>query len=169
MQRFGIRVGARALIVENEAVLLVEFHDETGLHYNLPGGGVNPDESVIEALRREVKEEVAAEIEVGPLIYVIEYEPHRNAYWAGSIHKLSLIFECRLSGDARPRMPEAPDLNQTAVKWIPLAILESVELLPHLADRIRKYANSRTVDAIFLEEPIAPEKAQRYTAAINDQ
>jgi len=51
-----IRVGARALVVENESVLLVEFNDETGLHYNLPGGGVEPGESVIEALEREVRE-----------------------------------------------------------------------------------------------------------------
>ena len=52
-----VRVSARALIVEEGCVLLVEFDDETGLHYNLPGGGTRPGESVIEALKREAREE----------------------------------------------------------------------------------------------------------------
>jgi len=45
--QFHIRVRACALIIENDSVLLVEFLDESGLHYNLPAGGVEPGESVI--------------------------------------------------------------------------------------------------------------------------
>ena len=37
---YPIRVRASALIIQNDAILLVEFDDENGLHYNLPGGGV---------------------------------------------------------------------------------------------------------------------------------
>jgi ADP-ribose pyrophosphatase YjhB (NUDIX family) len=150
------------LIVESESVLLVEFDDETGLHYNLPGGGVDPGESIIEALQREVREEASVNIEVGPLLFAVEYEPNRNSCWASSIHTLSLIFNCRLSKGARPQMPDRPDVNQTAVKWIKLSELESVELLPHIADRITAYSRNRTIDRVFLEEPIAPGKIQRY-------
>ena len=42
---YPIRVRACALLIQDDAVLLVEFKDEYGLHYNLPAGGVEPGES----------------------------------------------------------------------------------------------------------------------------
>lgn len=36
----NIRVSVRAVIVRDGAILLSEYDDENGLHYNLPGGGV---------------------------------------------------------------------------------------------------------------------------------
>ena len=157
-----IRVGARALIVENESVLLIEFDDETGLHYNLPGGGVDPGESVIEALEREAREEASVNIKVGRLAFIVEYEPTRNSFWDGSQHTLSLVFESRLCKDSTPRMSDEPDPNQTAVRWIPLSELETVELLPHIGDRIIKYCADGNRYPILLEEPIRPEKVKRY-------
>jgi ADP-ribose pyrophosphatase YjhB (NUDIX family) len=157
-----IRVSARALIIENEAILLVEFDDETGLHYNLPGGGVEPGESLVEALEREAREEASVDIEVGPLVFVVEYEPNRNAFWASSDPALSLIFDCRLSTAIQPRLSDQPDPNQTAVKWIELSKLETVELLPHLSDQILEYVDSGETKRVFWEEPINPERVQRY-------
>ena len=43
---YPIRVKAGALIIENKTVLLIEYFDENGLHYNLPGGGVEARESI---------------------------------------------------------------------------------------------------------------------------
>lgn len=37
---YHIRVRAGAVIIENNSILLIEFQDERGLHYNLPAGGV---------------------------------------------------------------------------------------------------------------------------------
>jgi 8-oxo-dGTP diphosphatase len=159
---YPIRVGARAIIIEQDSILLVECEDATGLHYNLPGGGVEAGESIVGALRREVREEASAEIEVGSLLFVIEYEPNRNAGWAGSTPVLSLIFDCQLSKNAQPALPEKPDAYQTGVKWIKLTELESVELLPHISDRIIAYARHQRVDRVFLEEPVAPDRIQKY-------
>lgn len=159
---YPIRVGARAIIIEQESILLVECEDTTGLHYNLPGGGVEAGESIVGALKREVREEVSVEIEVGSLLFVIEYEPNRNAGWAGTTPVLSLIFDCQLSKKAQPHLPEKPDEYQTGVKWIKLAELESVELLPHISDRIIAYARQQKIERVFLEEPVAPDRIQKY-------
>jgi 8-oxo-dGTP diphosphatase len=43
---FHTRIRACALIIEKDCVLLVEFEDEHGLHYNLPAGGTEPGESL---------------------------------------------------------------------------------------------------------------------------
>ena len=59
-------------------------------------------------------------------------------------------------------MPDEPDPNQTAVGWIPLSELETVELLPHIGDRIVKYCADGSRYPILLEEPIRPEKVKRY-------
>lgn len=60
---FPIRVRACALIIENDRILLVEFEDESGVHYNLPAGWVEPNESVVEAVKREAKEEASIDVE----------------------------------------------------------------------------------------------------------
>ncbi len=157
-----IRVSARALVIEGGAVLLVEFNDESGLHYNLPGGGVEPGESLAEALRREAREEACAEVEPGALLWVVEYEPGRNRHWAGPTPALSFIFSARLAPGCQPRQPSHPDPYQTGVCWVPLAELEQVELLPHIAGRIQRYARDGESGAVLLEEPVDVERARRY-------
>ncbi|MEM7347379.1 MAG: NUDIX domain-containing protein, partial [Chloroflexota bacterium] len=128
--KFHIKVRASAIIIEHDAILLVEFDDKTGLHYNLPGGTIEPGESMIEGLKREVKEETDATVStVGDLLCVIEYEPERNARWAGPHRSLSLIFAATISKTTPPKLPKTPDLHQTDVKWIKLSDLDQIELL----------------------------------------
>ena len=160
--RFHIKVRASAIIIENGHILLVEFDDETGLHYNLPGGTIEPNESIVEGLKREVKEETTANVEVGDLIFVLEYEPERNSQWAGSIRSLSLIFKGEITENFTARLPNTPDPNQTGVKWIKLSELEEIELLPHLSQQIIDYSEAKGVKKIFLEEPVRLEKVTPY-------
>ena len=47
--RQGIRLATRAVIVRDDAILLVAFDDENGFHYNLPGGGIEPGETLYDA------------------------------------------------------------------------------------------------------------------------
>jgi len=149
---YHIRVRASALIVERDSVLLIQFNGENGLHYNLPGGGVEPGESIIQAIKREAKEEASVNIEVGPLAFVYEYAPHVNLFKYGSVHSLGLIFACRLTADSNPKMPTKPDPDQTGVKWVPLSELESVTLYPTITSYIVKYAKNQINDVIFIEE-----------------
>jgi 8-oxo-dGTP pyrophosphatase MutT (NUDIX family) len=150
--QYPIRVRASALIIRDHAVLLVEFDDkEIGLHYNLPAGGVEPGESITRAVQREAREEAAVQVEVGPLAFVYEYEPHLNAFKYGPVHTLDMIFDCKLADQASPRLPDKPDLYQTAVKWVNLSELASVNLLPKIAIQIIQYAANRE-GGIFVEE-----------------
>jgi len=61
MQTYNMRVGANAVIINDGSILLIAFEDEdAGFHYNLPGGGVEVNETIPEALTREVREETCA-------------------------------------------------------------------------------------------------------------
>lgn len=150
---YHIRVRACALIIENDAVLLVEFEDENGLHYNLPAGGVEPGESVIEAVKREAWEEASVDVEVGQLAFVYEYAPHLSSNIYGTApHGLSLIFDCKIKGGSSPSLPQKPDLNQTGVRWVLLSELDSVVLYPNIKQLIFEHGRDRKKSIEFIEE-----------------
>ncbi|RLQ92277.1 NUDIX domain-containing protein [Falsibacillus albus] len=146
---YHIRVRAGAVIIKDDAVLLIEFNDENGLHYNLPAGGVEPNETIIGAVQRETREEASIEVEVGPLAFVYEYAPHMNANKYGETHSLGLIFACEIKDGSCPGIPDQPDPNQTGVKWVKLTELPNVVLYPDMREHIIKYnENKRNIDII---------------------
>lgn len=151
---YPIRVRASALIVQNDAILLVEFHDEKGLHYNLPGGGVEAGETLIEAVKREAKEEASVDIEVGDVAFLYEYAPFKNADKYGSVHSLTTIFDCTLKEGAKPSISLTPDPNQTAVKWIPLNELSQIVLYPNILEEIVAYVKKRRTIKLIEEQQL---------------
>ncbi|KGR76233.1 NUDIX domain-containing protein [Ureibacillus sinduriensis] len=152
---FLIRVRACALIIENDSILLVEFEDEKGVHYNLPAGGVEPNESVVEAVKREAKEEASIDVEVGPLALVYEYVPQMSANKFGETPSLQLIFDCKIKNGTTPMLPKNPDPKQVGVKWIQLAELAGISLYPNIKRQILTYAISpKSIE--FIEEHLLP-------------
>ncbi|MCF6411581.1 NUDIX domain-containing protein [Pseudalkalibacillus salsuginis] len=140
---YHMRVRVGAIILEDQEILLTEYNDPMrGLVYDLPAGGAEPDESIIEALKREAKEEACINIEVGPLAFVYEYAPHLNSNKFGPIHTLVMMFECTIK-DGIAKLPEKPDPNQTGVMWLPLSDLEKVELYAKIGPLIREYSNNK--------------------------
>jgi 8-oxo-dGTP diphosphatase len=87
-----VRIRCTGLIVQNNSILLVEY-DDNGIHYNLPGGGLEPKETILEGVAREVFEETEAEVEVGPLALVYELAPHNQSgdYSIDEKHGLHLM------------------------------------------------------------------------------
>ncbi|TKC18169.1 NUDIX domain-containing protein [Robertmurraya kyonggiensis] len=148
---YHIRVRACALIIENNSILLVEFNDERGIHYNLPAGGVEPNESILEAVRREAIEEASIDVEVGPLAIVYEYAPHLSSNRFGTTQSLQLMFDCKIKDGSIPKMPANPDPNQIGVKWIELSELDEILLFPNIKDQIIDYAKNRK-SIEFIEE-----------------
>ncbi|MDQ0185242.1 NUDIX domain-containing protein [Cytobacillus sp. FSL R5-0569] len=152
---YPVRVRACALIIENDSILLIEYEDERGIHYNLPAGGVEPNESVIEAVKREAKEEASIDVKVGPLAFIYEYAPHLNANKYGDIHSLQLIFECTLTDESIPKQPKYPDPNQTDVKWIELSELNNILLFPHLGEHILTYHQQKRNIGLIEEQTLS--------------
>ena len=136
-----IRLRAGALIIQNGAVLLVEYQNDngSGVHYNLPGGGVEPGETLAEAVIREVREETSADVEVGPVAFVYEYQPAKTNYLYGDVHSVAITFACTIKDGGVPAMPAHPDPQQTHVKWIPVPELESIQLYPEITRDIMDY------------------------------
>ncbi len=75
----GPRLGARVLLLDaNDRLLLMHAHDPAEPDrrwWELPGGGLQPNETTAQACRRELAEETGIELdldEVGPCVWVRE-------------------------------------------------------------------------------------------------
>ncbi|MCU0541875.1 MAG: NUDIX domain-containing protein [Oscillatoriaceae cyanobacterium Prado104] len=64
-----VRVGAGAIVLDNRGWILLEKRSDCGW-WGLPGGRIEPGESVKEAAVREVKEETGLNIEITQLLGV---------------------------------------------------------------------------------------------------
>ena len=96
-----IRPGVAAVIFRDGAVLL-QRRDDNG-KWGLPGGGVEPGESVAMAIAREVREETGLEVEPVRLIGVYSDPANHQiiTYPDGNvIHYVSSVFECAIRGGA---------------------------------------------------------------------
>jgi ADP-ribose pyrophosphatase YjhB (NUDIX family) len=90
-----IRPGVAAVIFRDDGVLL-QRRDDNG-RWGLPGGGVEPGESVRVAIAREVREETGLDVE--PVRVIGVYSDPANhqivTYPDGNvIHYVSTVFEC---------------------------------------------------------------------------
>ncbi len=132
----AIRVRASGIVVQDDAVLLIECRDDVvGLHYNLPGGGVEPREAVIDAVRREVYEETGLRVGVGRLLLAIESRP--TSPLADQPHSIGLVFACEARNGHAPDVPAHPDLYETGLRWVPVDDLPTLPLLPNVGADLR--------------------------------
>lgn len=116
------RNSAKAVIIENEAVLAIEKSENNETWYLLPGGGQEFGENLIEALKREVKEETGAQVEVGELMFVREYigKNHEFRSTDFDFHQVEFYFECKLQSPIDLNLATHLDSNQTGISWISL-------------------------------------------------
>lgn len=85
--------------------------------WEFPGGKIEPGESPEDALRREIREELEVEVNVGDLIDTIEYD-------YPAFHLSMKCFACTIAGGS-PHL-----LEHEAAKWLTSTQLGSVNWLP---------------------------------------
>ena len=118
-----------AIIIENGKVFATqrgygEFKDG----WEFPGGKIESGETSKQALVREIKEELATEIEVGELLDTVEYD-------YPTFHLSMDCFVCKIkSGDLELREHEA-------AKWLTKDSLYTVDWLPADLGLIEKIHN----------------------------
>ena len=153
-ERAGDWLGAFGWLEGDDGVLLVanrRFIDgEPTLVWDLPGGGVEPGETLAEALGREMREETGLEVEVGGLLFVAEGERirggRRTNVWR------SLFFEVRATGGVLDHGADAEILD---LRFAPRAELPGLLRAPYHAGFLdwlrsggtRRYVFDRWIDA----------------------
>jgi len=119
-----------ALIIEQGKILVTQRKKESshGLLWEFPGGKVKEGEDPRQALRRELKEELDVEVEVGMLLDAVFH-----AYPEYPI--LLLVYRCWVEkGSLKP-------IGCRDLRWVTLRELEKLAM-PPADDPIRKHLGS---------------------------
>ena len=113
----SIEVVAAVIIRDNQVFATQRGYGEWKDWWEFPGGKIEPGECPQEALKREIKEELDAEICVGELLQTIEWD-------YPTFHLTMHCFICSLES-------ESLHLNEhEASKWLTKDKIKSVQWLP---------------------------------------
>lgn len=112
-----INVVAAVIMKEGKVFATQRGYGEFKDGWEFPGGKVEAGESSEEALRREIREELEVEVNVGDLIDTIEYD-------YPAFHLTMKCYACTIAGGS-PHL-----LEHEAARWLSADQLDSVAWLP---------------------------------------
>lgn len=110
----NIRPRAAAIILneKNELLLLLQKNPHTGFEwFTLPGGGMEPEESVIDTIVREVEEECMVSCRPMKLIYMSEYVDYSI-----DTHHLGMFFLTRIDEPSQIKAGYDPEVEEQYIK-----------------------------------------------------
>lgn len=126
MNQNNIHVLARAVIIDQDHILLCKTTDLASNFYYLPGGHVEHKESVETSLIREMMEEAGVTANIKRFLGILEYsfEPGHNSICHN--HEYNFVFEVEsedLNLDIKPMAREA----KLELVWMPLNQLAEID------------------------------------------
>lgn len=120
-----IRIAARAVLLHNNRLLLVNAYKGRGDLWCAPGGGAEPHSSLPENLMREIHEETGMTVKVGAPCLINEFHDP-----AGSFHQVEVFFHCTLvAGELDPAW-EDPERVVTLRRWVTRAEMSGMKVRP---------------------------------------
>jgi 8-oxo-dGTP pyrophosphatase MutT (NUDIX family) len=163
-------IRTRTIVLQQGHILLIpagSFAECNGTVWRLPGGGLEPHESLAECARREVLEETGISVRIGRIALLREWVAPRYTQVAdrGDRHGFGLeVFHYAYPEEpvppVRQEKPGAP-----LAKWLPLADVEALSLWPkELKPLCRRLLEGRAPEGCVsvigqLESPLAkPER-----------
>jgi ADP-ribose pyrophosphatase YjhB (NUDIX family) len=136
---YPVRNSVKALIIRENMLLCIRNTDREGDYCTLPGGGQEKNETFVNALVRECKEEIGAEVEVVRIKFIREYIAKNHEFRdSDNNHQVEFMFECNLL--EAPNIDKAKHLDekQNGFEWIDLNGSKTSRVYPKvLIDRLR--------------------------------
>jgi len=148
-----IRVAAKAVIIKDGKLLVLKNYKEK-VYYTLPGGGQNHKEDLRQALKRECREEIGADVEVKDLLFVSEYiaSRHQDTIHEEGFQQTDMFFKCNLMEAVSLEYATETDVTQTGIEWLDIDDLEDIILYPMKLRAHIKSLNEGRPTQIYLGE-----------------
>ncbi len=126
-------VGVGGVIVQDGRVVIVQRGQEPRKgEWSLPGGVVELGESLVEAARREMKEETGLDVEVGALVETFD-RIHRDADGRVRYHFVIADYLCVPIGGTLVAGSDVTD-----ARWIAIGEIGLYAINPHAAAVLRR-------------------------------
>ena len=126
-------------IVTNDIGELLLVHKTDNNRWALPGGGMDPGESIAQAAVRETKEETGMDIEVTGVVGLYTNPNHVIAYDDGEVRQqCSVCFTSRLVGGQLATSSETSEVG-----FVPLVQLDDLDIHPSMRLRIDHWREQR--------------------------
>lgn len=125
-----LRVSVRAVCYRDDTLLLAEHRDDRGLWYILPGGGIQHNETLDQAFKREMLEETGGDVQMGDVLFVREVIADKldTTYLPKHLHQIELFVEAK--NFRQISQPSDMDKDQIGIVWMPLEKLPDLLFFP---------------------------------------
>lgn len=117
-----LRISVLGLFVKSNCVLMIhKINGPEPDRWDLPGGGMQPGEPIVQALEREIKEETGIScFQIEGFLTVVE---KFFLNWQGKfLHSLNIIYKCTVQGDPAVCATD-PEVGSQGIQWLPIANL----------------------------------------------
>lgn len=124
-----------AVVEDGRGRILLHLRADNGL-WSIPGGGMEPGETVAECVIREVREETGVEVEPGRVIGIYSDPRRVSAYDDGEVRQeFSICLACRETGGSL----DDGDDESDAVGWFTASEIRELDLTPGIRRRLDDY------------------------------
>lgn len=143
-----IHILSRAVIIDDEHILLCKTLDLTPGFYFLPGGHIEHEESAEEAVKRELMEESGATIRIKRFLGILEhiFVPGHNSICHN--HEYNLFFEADADSLKR-HIPLPKREKHIGLVWTPLPAIGNIDLRPEKLKTLISEWTSASVNNTF--------------------
>jgi ADP-ribose pyrophosphatase YjhB (NUDIX family) len=127
-----------AVVNDQDRLLLIRRSDND--NWALPGGAMDPGESISDAAIRETKEESGVDCEITGMVGIYTNPRHVILYTSdGEVRQeCSVVFSARAVGGE-----PAPSSESTEVRWVRPDELEGFPMHPSMRQRISHFLEGR--------------------------
>ena len=124
-------MGVGGVIFDGATVLLARRNQDPGKgEWSLPGGAVELGEKVVDALKREIEEEVGITVEIGGLVRVLDRIVYDQAKRVRFHYVIADYWGWRVAGELQP----ASDISDA--RFVPLIQLSDTGIHPEVVETI---------------------------------
>lgn len=133
-----MKIRPSAIIIKNDAILLMKYEYNGHDVYNLPGGNLEFGEPMKDCLRRELQEELQIETKINDLKFILELRQKEN-------YSLHHIFEAEVLNNEPKLNPE--HTSALEVEWIIVSELSLIKMYPPVSQEIFEYYQKNKMPA----------------------
>ena len=142
------RVTVAAIVKQNNRFLVVEERENGRTVFNQPAGHLEEDETLVEAVIRETREETGLLFEPKSLVGVYQ--------WKHPVNHLTFVRFCFAGETREQQLQQSLDPDIIAVHWMTLSELEDAALRsPLVIECITDYLSGKSFEINLLKTTIS--------------